>query len=270
MTNPFGTAALLLLGYMCCMFIVGLRARDNSLVDIAYGPAFVVACWGAWLAGGATLHLRPLVLLGLLSLWGLRLGLHIGFRHRGQGEDFRYRQFRQDWGNTILWRSFLQIYMLQAAIVLVIASPVLLTLGAPGGSPTWTDLAGILLFFIGFFFEAVSDWQLTVFKKDPANRGKIIMHGLWRYSRHPNYFGEATLWWGIFLIGLASPSGLYGLISPLIIAFLLLKVSGIPMLEAKYRGNSEFAAYKARTHPFFPWFERKKQINSSPSEGPQH
>lgn len=270
MTIPFLTAAALLVVYMCGMFIVGLRARDNSLVDIAYGPAFVVACWGAWFASGSmALHFRPLLLLGLLTLWGLRLGLHIGFRHRGQGEDFRYRKFREDWGDTIIWRSFLQIYMLQAAIVLVIATPVLVTIGAPGGSPAWSDLLGAMLFFLGFFFEAVSDWQLTIFKKDGANKGKIIMHGLWRYSRHPNYFGEATLWWGVFLIGSASPSGLYGLISPLTIAFLLLKVSGIPMLEVKYRGNSEFEAYKARTNAFFPWFERKSPINSLPSEGPK-
>jgi steroid 5-alpha reductase family enzyme len=270
MNSIFFNAALLLAAYMCCMFVVGLKARDNSLIDIAYGPAFLVACWGAWYANGAmALHFRPLLLLGLLTLWGLRLGLHVGLRHRGQGEDFRYRKFREDWGDTIIWRSFLQIYMLQGAVVLVVATPVLLTIGAPGGSLAWSDLLGVLLFSLGFFFEAVSDWQLTIFKKGGANKGKIIMHGLWRYSRHPNYFGEATLWWGIFLIGFAAPSGSYGLISPLTIAFLLLKVSGIPMLEVKYQGNVEFEAYKARTNAFFPWFERKSPINSLPSEGPK-
>ena len=146
MTSIFFNAALLLAVYMCCMFIIGLRARDNSLVDIAYGPAFLVACWGAWLASGMALHFRPLLLLSLLTLWGLRLGLHIGLRHRGQGEDFRYRKFREDWGDTIIWRSFLQIYMLQGAVVLVVATPILLTIGAPGGSLTWSDLLGVLLF----------------------------------------------------------------------------------------------------------------------------
>jgi steroid 5-alpha reductase family enzyme len=260
-------AALLLAMFMSCMFIVGLRLRDNSLIDIAYGPAFLFACWGAWyFSEEAALHFRPLLLLGLITLWGLRLGLHIGLRHRGQGEDFRYRKFREDWGDSIVWRSFLQIYMLQGTVVLVVASPILLTIDAPGGSWAWSDLLGVLLFFLGFFFEAVSDWQLSVFKKGGANKGKIIMHGLWRYSRHPNYFGEATLWWGIFFIGLASPLGLYGLISPLTIAFLLLKVSGIPMLEVKYQGNPDFEAYKLRTNAFFPWFE-KIPINSFPSEG---
>ncbi len=270
MTAIFLTAAALLFVYMCCMFIIGMTARDNSLVDIAYGPAFLVACWGTWFFSGAmTLHFRPLLLLALLTLWGARLGLHIGYRHRGRGEDFRYRKFRQEWGNTIIWRSFLQIYMLQGAVVLVVATPVLLAIGAPGGAPTWSDLLGILLFSLGFLFEAISDWQLIAFKQDAKNRGKIIMHGLWRYSRHPNYFGEATLWWGIFFIGLAAPSGIYGLISPLAIAFLLLKVSGIPMLEAKYRENPEFQAYKARTNGFFPWFERKTNSPSSPPEEPK-
>lgn len=257
MAASFLTAALLIFGSMCCMFIIGLKARDNSLVDIAYGPAFVVVCWGTWFfSGESTLHFRPILLLVLLTLWGVRLGLHIGSRHRGRGEDFRYRKFREDWGDTVIWRSFLQIYMLQGAVVLVIASPILLTMGAPGGPLAWSDLLGILLFALGFLFEAISDWQLTVFKRGGANKGKIIMHGLWRYSRHPNYFGEATLWLGIFFIGLAGSYGLYGLISPLTIAFLLLKVSGIPMLEVKYQGNLEFEAYKARTNAFFPWFER--------------
>ena len=270
MATTFLTAAALLFVYMCCMFIVGMIARDNSLVDIAYGPAFLVACWGTWFFSGApTLHFRPLLLLALLTLWGLRLGLHIGARHRGRGEDFRYRKFRQDWGDTIIWRSFLQIYMLQGTVVLVIATPVLLSIGAPGGALAWSDVLGVLLFFLGFLFEAISDWQLLVFKKGGKNKGKIITHGLWRYSRHPNYFGEATLWWGIFFIGLSAQHGLYGLISPLTILFLLLKVSGIPMLEAKYQGNPEFQAYKARTNGFFPWFERRVETPPVPPEKPE-
>lgn len=258
MISVFTTAAILLLVYMTCMYLVGWWAKDNSLVDIAYGPAFIVACWGAYLFGSdAPLHPRPLLLLMLLTLWGVRLGLHIGLRHRGRGEDFRYQKFRKDWGKTILWRSFLQIYMLQGTVVLIISTPVLLTIAAPGGSLAWSDYLGICIFLLGFFFEAVSDWQVTVFKRSMANKGKIITTGLWRYSRHPNYFGEATLWWGIFLAGLGSPVGLYGMIAPLTIAFLLLKVSGIPMLEVKYEGNPEFEEYKSRTNAFFPWFPQK-------------
>lgn len=257
----FLIAATLLMGYMCTMFLIGLTARDNSIVDIAYGSAFLVACWGAWFLGDTSaLHFRPVLLLLLLSVWGVRLAIHIGRRHQGRGEDFRYRNFRKAWGKTIVWRSFLQIYMLQGAVVLVVATPILLAIKAPGGNFTWSDLLGIVLFLIGFLFEAISDWQLSVFKREGAGKGTIITHGLWRYSRHPNYFGEATLWWGLFFIGLGSPLGLYGVISPLAIAFLLLKVSGIPMLEAKYQGNPEFAAYKARTNSFFPWFPREFRL----------
>lgn len=260
MTEIFRDAAFILLVYMICMFVIGLKARDNSLIDIAYGPAFIAACWGAWLLGPETSrHPRTMLLLVLVGLWGLRLGLHIGLRHRGRGEDFRYRKFREDWGDTIFWRSFLQIYMLQGAVVWLVCLPVLLVLVNPGDMLGWTDMLGFLLFTLGFFFETVSDWQLVRFKRHPANKGRIITQGLWRLSRHPNYFGEAILWWGIFLIGFGSPAGIFGLISPLTINFLLLKVSGIPMLEEKYRGNPEFEVYKARTNAFFPWFPRRNQ-----------
>ena len=154
-------------------------------------------------------------------------------------------------------------------MVLVILMPVLLAIAAPGPGPRWTDLAGLLVFALGFLFEAIGDWQLLRFKRDPANRGRIIQEGLWTWTRHPNYFGEATLWWGILLVGLGSPLGLYGLISPLTIAFLLLKVSGIPMLEAKYEGDPVFAAYKARTSAFFPWPPRRQPAGPPPTQSPE-
>jgi len=269
MATIFENAALLLLAYMSCMFIIGLLAKDNSLIDIAYGPAFVVACWGAWMLAGSV-GFRPLLLLALVTLWGLRLGLHIGLRHRGKGEDFRYQAFREAWGKTIIWRSFLQIYLLQGAVVFVVSLPILLTIASPGGDPRWTDFLGLLFFLLGFLFEAIGDWQLTRFKKDPAHRGQTIEKGLWRYTRHPNYFGEAVLWWGIFMIGLGSPAGIWGLISPLTICFLLLKVSGIPMLEAKYSGNPQFEAYKARTNAFFPWFPKNGPDTPSSSPNPDN
>ncbi|KAB2887670.1 MAG: DUF1295 domain-containing protein [Desulfobulbaceae bacterium] len=268
MADVFLDAALLILAGMSVMAIVGLRARDNSLVDIAYGPLFVLAGWGAWLTadGISPLHPRPLLLLALVSIWGLRLGLHIGLRHRGRGEDFRYRRFREEWGDTIVWRSLLQIYLLQGAVVLVIATPILLAIADPGGGLGAADGIGVLLFAAGFLFEAVSDWQMTVFKRQAEHRGRLIQSGLWRFSRHPNYFGEALLWWGIFLIGLGAGNGWVGLVSPLAIAFLLLKVSGIPMLEAKYRDNPEFADYQARTSAFIPWFPRREGPVTSPHE----
>ena len=184
MATVFESAALLLLVLMSCMFVIGLCAKDNSLIDIAYGPAFVVASWGAWLFSGAAGISGHLLLLALVTLWGVRLGLHIGLRHRGKGEDFRYRAFREAWGKTIIWRSFLQIYLLQGAVVFVVAMPILLTIASPGGGPRWTDFFGILLFGVGFFFEAVGDWQLTRFKKNPAHRGRDNRGGL--VALHPS------------------------------------------------------------------------------------
>ena len=252
-------AAVALLLTMNSMFVVGMRAGDNSLIDIAYGPAFVLASLGGWLAGGAQMHARPLLMLCLLALWAVRLGLHIGLRHKGRGEDFRYRAFRESWGETFVWRSFLQIYMLQGLVVFVVASPVLLAIAGPGQGLAWTDALGALLFALGFAFEAVGDWQLSRFRKDPANKGRIMTSGLWRYTRHPNYFGEAVLWTGFFFLGLGAEHGMYGLISPLLIAFLLLKLSGIPMLEEKYKGRPDFEAYREATSPFFPWPPKKSE-----------
>jgi len=261
--NVYLFAIILLLVFMTLVFAVALWLQDNSIVDIAYGLAFVLIGWAGYLVYGSG-HPRQILIIGLVTLWGLRLAASIGMRKRTeQGEDSRYRQWRESWGESFVWRSFLQIFMLQGAVIFVVALPVLLTLSQPGGAMYWTGYCGLLLWLIGFSFEAVGDYQLLRFKRNPANRGKIMQTGLRRYTRHPNYFGEATLWWGIFLIALGSPHGGLAVISPLLIAFLLLKVSGIPMLEAKYESHSEFADYKQRTNAFFPWFPE-------PSKGGAH
>lgn len=252
----FLLAATTLLIFMTVAFVIAIWLKDNSIVDIAYGLAFVLVCWSGFLVYGST-HPRQCLMLTLITLWGLRLTSHIYLRKQGeQGEDFRYRQWRESWGKTFVWRSYLQIFMLQGTVVFLVSLPALLVLRHPGAALSWIDLLGGLIWGLGFIFEALGDWQLLRFKKNPANRGRIIQGGLWRYTRHPNYFGEATLWWGIFLIALGSPLGWLAIISPLLIDFLLLKVSGIPMLEAKYEGNSEFAAYKNRTNAFFPWIPK--------------
>jgi steroid 5-alpha reductase family enzyme len=258
--NLFLLTIIVLLIFMSLVFCLAMAVRDNSIVDIAYGLAFLLVGWSGYLAHGSG-HGRQLLLLSLLTLWGLRLAVHITLRKRGEtGEDFRYRQWRHTWGKTFVWRSFLQIFMLQGAVVLLVALPVLLVVHQPGGPLTLLDLAGGLLWLLGFSFEAVGDWQLLRFKANPANKGRIIQHGLWRYTRHPNYFGEATLWWGFFVIGLGGGHGVVGIVSPLLIGFLLLKVSGIPMLEAKYAGNPEYETYKARTSGFFPWRPRERRV----------
>lgn len=252
--NLFIFAAIFLFLLMTAAFMVAMLVKDNSIVDVVYGTAFVMAGWATF-AVHAQGHPRQYLLLGLVSVWGIRLATHIFMRKRGEeGEDFRYRQWRQEWGNTFVWRSYLQIFMLQGAVVYLVLMPLLLVIHAPGAALGLLDGLGVLIWVLGLAFEAVGDWQLLQFKKDPANKGHVIQSGLWRYTRHPNYFGEATLWWGVFLVALDTPLGMWAVASPLVIDFLLLKVSGIPMLEAKYAGNVEFEAYKRRTNAFFPWF----------------
>lgn len=254
--NIFLVTALLLLAFMTLVFLLALRLKDNSIVDVAYGLAFVLVGWSSYLLFG-TGQPRQQLLLGLVTVWGLRLAGHIRLRKRGEdGEDFRYRQWRQQWGRTFIWRSYLQIFLLQGGVIFLVALPLLLVIAEPGGPLGLLDLLGALLWLCGFAFEALGDWQLLRFKHNPANKGRIIQSGLWRLTRHPNYFGEATLWWGIWLIALGAPYGALAIVSPLLIAFLLLKVSGIPMLEAKYRDHPEFAAYKQRTNAFFPWLPK--------------
>ncbi len=247
---------LILFAAMNLLFLLALRLKDNSIVDVAYGLMFVLLGWSGYLLYGSG-HPRQLLLLVLISLWGLRLAGHIRLRKRGEeGEDFRYRQWREEWGQTFVWRSYLQIFLLQGLVIYLVALPLLLVLRQPGGPLGWLDLLGLLIWLLGFSWEAIGDWQLLRFKQDPRNRGKLMQQGLWRYSRHPNYFGEALLWWGVWLIGLAAPFGLMAILSPLLIDFLLFKVSGVPMLEAKYAGNPAFEAYRQRTNAIFPWWPK--------------
>ena len=253
--NIFAFCIILIFVYMTTVFLFALWLKDNSIVDVAYGLAFILLGWAGLLVFGSG-HTRQWLIVMLVTIWGLRLAVHIFLRKQGEGEDFRYRQWRESWGKTFVWRSFLQVFMLQGTVIFLVALPVLLVLNDPGGRIALVDLVGVAVWMAGFGFEAIGDWQLLQFKRNPANQGKIIRHGLWRYTRHPNYFGEAVLWWGIFLIAIDARYGIVAIISPLLIDSLLLKVSGIPMLEGKYEDNPEFIAYKARTNALFPWLPK--------------
>ncbi len=251
MLDPWIPAAAVVAACMAVTFLLSLLLRDNSIVDVTYGLAAALAAATTFVLS-PTRHPREAVLLALVGLWGVRLATHLLVRKSGQGEDFRYRAWRDQWGRWFLLRSILQIYVLQGAVLLVILTPVLLARRAPGGPLGLVDGLGVAVWASGFFFEAVGDAQLLAFKREPGNRGRFITRGLWRYSRHPNYFGEATLWWGVFLVGLGAGGGLVGVVSPVTITALLLFVSGIPMLERKWAGDPEFEAYRRRTSAFFP------------------
>lgn len=242
--------------YMTCIFVLALLKRDNSIVDVAWGIGFIlVALLTFFLEPGLTW--RHILVTVLVCIWGIRLALHIYFRNKGRGEDFRYAKWRNEWGKLFVLRSYLQVYLLQGILLLIISYPVMLVNRSKADRFTFWDVVGIGVWLIGFFFEATGDYQLSKFKKNPSNKGKIMTRGLWSLSRHPNYFGEATLWWGIFLIALAVRNGWTAIIGPALITFLLLKVSGVTLLEKKYAGNQEFLDYARRTSPFIPWIPKK-------------
>ncbi len=249
-------SAAAVFAYMTVIFIVALFKKDNSIVDIAWGLGFILVALLTFFLE-KEFAVRHILVTVLVLIWGTRLAVHILFRNKGRGEDFRYAQWRIEWGKWFLLRSFFQIFMLQGLLLLVIAYPVILTNHSRKEGISYLDLVGVVLWITGFFFEALGDFQLSRFKRDPGNKGKIMRSGLWKYTRHPNYFGEAVMWWGIFLIALSVPLGWTAIVSPFLITFLLLRVSGVTMLEKKYVGNEEFEDYAKRTSAFFPWFPKK-------------
>ena len=237
--------------YMAIAFFYALIRKDNSVVDIFWGLGFIVVAAYSLIVTG-NLNPQTIVLNVLVCLWGLRLAVHIYLRNRGKGEDFRYKAWRDTWKFFIL-RSYFQIFMLQGLFMFIIASPVCFVNLHSTGSFHVNDYIGIVLFFTGFWFETVGDYQLTKFKKNPENKGKIITTGLWSITRHPNYFGETLLWWGIGLFPLSYYQGWIMLISPVMITLLLRFVSGVPMLEKKYRDHPQWDDYKQGTAAFVPF-----------------
>jgi steroid 5-alpha reductase family enzyme len=256
MTSLVSACALAVLLYMTGLFLIALIRKDNSLADIAWGPGFILVAALSFVR--QPVHgPRAFLAGGLVLAWGTRLALHVFIRNRKRGEDFRYAKWRREWGRWFALRSYLQVFLLQGCLLLVIAYPLMLVNLSPGGPPGPADYAGAALWLLGFFFESVGDAQLLRFKLDPESKGKLIMTGLWRITRHPNYFGEATMWWGIFLIAWGADKGATAVVSPALMTFLLLRVSGVRMLEKKYEGNPEFEAYARRTSAFIPWFPKK-------------
>jgi len=248
----FLEAAAAVAAYMTALFVVALVRKDNSVADVGWGGGFIAVALLAFLSEPSWAFRRVLV-VGLVVLWGLRLAGHIFLRNRARGEDFRYAAWRARWGKWFVLRSYVQVFLLQGAFLLAISTPVLLALRETGGRPDAWAGVGTAVWTFGFLFEAAADLQLARFKRKPENKGRIITTGLWKYSRHPNYFGEAVLWWGIFLIARPVPGGWFGLIGPLTITLLLRFVSGVPMLERKYRGRPDFEDYAGRTNAFVPW-----------------
>lgn len=254
--NYYLTLIVILFVYMSLWFVVSLIKKRNDVADVAWGLGFVLLAWTSFFLSGDS-GMRGLLVNILVSIWGLRLAWHIHTRNKGKAEDYRYLAWRKEWGKWFYPRSYLQVYLLQGMFLFLIVMPVLLINKQAGAGLGLLDFIGVAVWLLGFFFELVGDAQLARFIKNPTNKGKLMQDGLWAYTRHPNYFGEVTQWWGLWLVALSMPSGVFAIIGPLTITFLILKVSGIPMLEKKMEENPEFADYKRQVSVLIPMLPKK-------------
>ncbi len=250
MEQIFLQGGLAILIYVSLIWIVSLIKKDAGIMDIFWGLGFIVVGY-FYLSAAYSNAFQPRLLYTLVLLWGLRLTLHIGVRNLGEAEDARYANWRQQFGAKWWWLSYLRVFILQGVVMWIVSLPLLVGL-QDKSSLTLIDWIGIMLFAVGFLIEAVGDWQLRTFKKDSANKGKVLDTGLWSLTRHPNYFGEALLWWGFTLIAI-EVSTLWIVISPIIMTWLLIKVSGVAMLDDLLRKTKpDYAAYIESTNAFFP------------------
>ncbi len=247
----YGLALLVILSLMLVLWLVSLALRNSSIVDIFWGTGFVIVNWLFYILAPGGLPLRKLIIGVLVTLWGLRFSLYILWRNFGKPEDFRYQKWRQEEGSSWWWKSFFRVFVLQGVLMWIIAAPLLPAQAGPVPL-SWLDFLGVAVWVVGFFFEAVGDLQLARFKADPANRGKVMDRGVWCYTRHPNYFGDAAQWWGFYLVSLAA-GGWWTIFSPLIMTLLLLRVSGVALLEKTLETRPGYSEYIQRTSPFIPW-----------------
>ncbi len=239
--------------YMSAWYIISIILKRNDVADIAWG-------WGFFLSTAILLfinnsHWSHYLVFILITFWAWRLALHIFFRNKGKKEDYRYAKWRKDWGAWFYFRSFWQVFILQGLLMLVILLPVV-AIYEQTISFNFFTILGIVMWLLGFIFETVSDYQLLKFIKNPNNRGQLLKSGLWQYSRHPNYFGEIIQWWGIWLLSL----NFIAIIGPLLISFLIIKVSGIPMLEKKMEKHPEWDNYKNKTSVLIPFLKRTREL----------
>ena len=244
--------------FMSVMFVIGRRIHRYDIVDAAWGLVFIVVAATSLLLNQNT-QLTSLVVCILVAIWGVRLSSHIFRRVRSTSvEDKRYVEMRKKWqsGNEDL-SIYLRIYVTQGLLATIISLPVIVVNVAMIEVPPFLLATGVLLWLFGFGIEAIADKQLRRFIQNPANKGHIMTSGVWRYSRHPNYFGELTQWWAIGIIALALPFGWIGLIGPTLISYLIIFVSGIPLMEKAFAGRDGWTEYKRRTSVLVPWFSGK-------------
>lgn len=243
---------------MTLVWIASVFMKNASIVDPFWSVGFIVAGVSYYLQTDG-FELRKTILLTLLIIWGMRLAIYLGWRNIGKPEDYRYQQFRKDYGaERYWWFSFFQVFLLQGFLLWLISAPLLAAMYFGGDQPLGIfDYIGMTLWLIGFIFEAGGDYQLTRFKSKSENKGKLLTTGLWKYTRHPNYFGDACLWWGYGFFAIAVGSYL-PLLGPLLMSLLIIKVSGVAMLERTLKHTKlGYEDYVRRTSAFIPWFPKK-------------
>jgi len=256
---------MILFIYMNVAFLTGTIKKNNAVIDSFYGMGFVVVSWSSFLLSG-TLIIRQIIVTIFVTIWGIRLSTYVTIRNWGKSEDYRYQEMRKRFGNKVLKKSYGKIYMFQGLIIFLVVFPV--TYINATSIPLLINILdwgfislilGTIVWIIGFYFESVGDYQLKRFLKNPNRVKKVLDEGLWKYTQHPNYFGEVTMWWGIFIISLGLPFGFITIFGPIIINFMIIKVSGVRLLDKRYEGDDEYSDYKRRTSAFIPRLPKKSK-----------
>ncbi len=240
---------------MTLFYSLSLIIKRSDIVDIGWGLGFILVALVS-LFSQSYLTDRAILVFFLVLFWGLRLASHIYFRNKGKEEDYRYQQFKKDWGDTFYIRSYFQIFLLQGFFMLIVSLPIIFIAKFSDSPLGYTDIIGLSIWILGFLLESNADSQLKRFitkKKEGKTETRFANIGLWKYSRHPNYFGEILQWWGIGVVALSVSLGYVSLIGPLFISYLIIFVSGIPLLEKKFKNDPEWNEYVRRTRLLLPF-----------------
>ncbi len=254
-SGALGGAAVAVAALMVGTWLVSLVLRNASIVDITWGLGFVVVAWVSALRADAASGAAS-VLVAMVTVWGLRLGVYLFWRNHGNGEDYRYVAMRRRWGKRFWLISLATVFVLQGVLMWIVSLPVQVAHVGDARDGALAGVAlviGLALYAIGLLFEVVGDAQLARFKADPTNEGKVMRSGLWRYTRHPNYFGDACVWWGVGIVAQAVTGTWWALLGPLVMNILLLRVSGVALLERSLRKRKpDYAEYVRTTSAFVP------------------
>jgi steroid 5-alpha reductase family enzyme len=237
---------------MFLLWLISLWLRDASIVDLVWGMGFVLIAWTAFV-DVSDRRLSNLLLPCLTTLWGLRLSVYLVWRNHGKPEDFRYQSMRSKWGKSFPLVSLLTVFGFQGFVMWFVSLPIQAGIALGNYRLIWLSAVGVMVWVVGLTFEAVGDWQLTKFKSNIENKGSVLDCGLWRYTRHPNYFGDFLIWWGLYLVALSQGAPWWTAVGPLTMSIFLMRVSGVTLLEKSLKATKPgYAEYVARTNAFFP------------------